>query len=75
MTQCLPGPTREEAFLVRNFLLPHPGGFGYRRGGPLGQLILILMLVVILTGDQFDKLLVLVLLTVFFVPRRRRRRR
>jgi hypothetical protein len=60
---------------VRNFLLPHPGGFGHRSGGPLGQLILILMLVVILTGDQLDKLLVLVLLTVLFMAGRRRRGR
>jgi len=55
------------------FLLPR-GGFDHRKG-PLGQLILLLMLVVVLTGDQFDKLLVLVLLTVFFVAGRRHRGR
>jgi hypothetical protein len=57
---------------VCQFQLPQDGGFDHQKGDPTDRLILILMLVVLLTGEPFDKWILVVVIVACAAMRRAR---
>jgi hypothetical protein len=58
---------------MRHFPRSYRGGFDHHDRDPLGELLLLLTLLVIVTGDALDKLLLLLALIVLLMAGRRGR--